>query len=408
LAPFLMAEGQDEGYEDMWDNLNTRGYTRMYYRTKDLDGNPVQPPQRQTAEPAIQAIGIAVQEADADIRATTGRPQPALERPRMRVRSGRALAALQSEGEQSTSVYLDNLATISMYHETRILLDLLGPIYDRAGRVVKILGDEDQERMVMLNQPYTEGPNGPVAHTGPPPVLGRFRQMLGAAGQMMGRPPAPTPNVLHYDLRKPARFTVTITVGKKTDSKRDQNIQAMTAIYAAAPQTVGPTVDLFVGQMDFPGAKQMAERLKKMNPMARDEPSEGAAKALPPEAQAAMAKLSAQNQQLMAAVKKQAADLQTDAVGARRDFVLKQMELASKERIELLKIRRDLAIAELDVKAERALASIDAQIELITTRIDDLQERHLQAMTHSHEAAMAALGPSASAGLPPSPEVPAA
>lgn len=417
-APWIMVEGQDEGYTDMWDNANTRGYTRLYYRTKDLEGNTVPgPPQRQTAEPAIQAIGVAVQEADADIRATTGRANPGLERPRMRVRSGKALQNLNAEGEQTTSIYLDNLATVSMYHEARIYIDLIPKVMDRPGRIEKILGEEDKERRVMLNAPFVETPEGPKpAPVQPqaapaPPQPGMMSRVAGAMGSMVGRqaPTAlnlsgqqqPAPKVHHYDLSKPAQFTITISVGKKSDTKRDQNIQAMSAIYQAAPQTVAPTVDLFVAQMDFPGSKQMAERLKKMNPAAKDDPADGSAAPIPPELQAKMAAMGEQNQKLQQAVRQMGDQLKTDAVQGQRDLLIKRMELASKERIELLKIKRDLLLAELDVKSEHALAMIDAQLTTLTEHMDDLQERHLQALTHAHEGMLAL-------AEPPAQEAPAA
>jgi hypothetical protein len=45
--------------------------------------------------------------------------------------------------EESNSNWLDNLAQISMDHESRVVLDLIPKIYDRPGRVAMILDIED-------------------------------------------------------------------------------------------------------------------------------------------------------------------------------------------------------------------------------------------------------------------------
>ena len=42
----LIAEGQDEGYEQMWEQANIRNFPALKYKTTTVAGQPVPPPQR--------------------------------------------------------------------------------------------------------------------------------------------------------------------------------------------------------------------------------------------------------------------------------------------------------------------------------------------------------------------------
>src|SRR4030095_14174676 len=120
-APWIMAEGQDEGYEAMWDQSNPKNYTRLKSKPVDFMGKPAPPPQRNVAEPAIQAISMAVSAAAEDIKSTTGRFDPSLGRVRSG-ESGKAIGMLKESGEATTSNYLENLTSISMHYEAKVIL----------------------------------------------------------------------------------------------------------------------------------------------------------------------------------------------------------------------------------------------------------------------------------------------
>ena len=78
-----------------------------------------------------------------DIQATTGRFNPSLgKQDNAQARSGKAIQALKLQGEQTSSNYLENLANIAIAHEGRVLLDMLKYVYDRPGRIVRLLGDD--------------------------------------------------------------------------------------------------------------------------------------------------------------------------------------------------------------------------------------------------------------------------
>ena len=71
-APFVAAEGQFEGHEAKWKTANVRNYPYLEYKPKTLSGQLLPHPQRQTWEPPIQAMTMAIAQSDNDLKATGG------------------------------------------------------------------------------------------------------------------------------------------------------------------------------------------------------------------------------------------------------------------------------------------------------------------------------------------------
>jgi hypothetical protein len=161
-APWVIAFGQLEGFEKIWATANTYPHSYLPYHGKMEGSHLLPPPQRNMGEPAIQAIAQSVREADADIKATTGIGDPSLGLYAPSDRSGKAIETLKRQAEHGTSHYLENLASISMTYEGKVLLDLIPKVYDRPGRITRILSEDDEESMVALNQGYVPGPDGPI------------------------------------------------------------------------------------------------------------------------------------------------------------------------------------------------------------------------------------------------------
>ena len=416
-ARLFMAEGQDEGYEDQFDNMNTRTYSRLIYKPTTFEGQLVRGPYFESFEAPIQAIGVAVFEADQDIKATTGRQDPSLGRVTgSRPPSQKTVKAMQQQGEQSTSVYLDNLANISMPAEARIMLDLIPHVYDRPGRIERILGEEDKESLVMLNHPFVGGQDGrpvpvspdgrpmqlPGVNAGQPPqqpgMMARACQAI--RGAMGGQKPPEAPKPRHFNLKK-GTFNVVVTVGRSFANQRDETNSALSALAQAAPQLVPAFADLWVRSLDGKGMKQIADRLEKMNPAAKNEKSQDG-QTIPPAAQAQLSALTDQNQKLTAALKQATQQLQTDAIEAQREVYVKKLELASRERIELIKAKTTLLTTEASLKANAAIDVLDMEIRKIELLMNQSHERHTQQLEHAHEigmmAAQAAAEPAAEPG----------
>src|SRR5262249_50227073 len=111
LAPWVLAEGQDEGYEEEYKQANTRPLSVIHYRQVDLFGKPAPTPKREVAEPAIQAMTQALAQADVDFKATTGIWNQSLGEPNPQgAESGKAVLARQHQGEVANLHLSDNFS----------------------------------------------------------------------------------------------------------------------------------------------------------------------------------------------------------------------------------------------------------------------------------------------------------
>jgi hypothetical protein len=280
-APFIVAEGQLEGYEDIWQNANRYNYSYLPYRFVMENGQTPPPPERNQAEPPIQAMATVMQMSLDAVRRTTSF-DPALGQMPGRQMSADAIEALQKQGEGAHSSYL-NAVRRSYVRLGEILVEAIPVYYDKPERVVQILNLEDEPSQVMLNAPHVVGPQGPQAV------------------------PSQTPQAKHFDLSK-GKYSVTVDVGKNYATRRQEGVGALAELAQAAPELVPKFADLWVKEMDFPGAQAVAERLQ---PPGVNDPD------LPPQAQAAIMQLQGENQQLKMAIATKQPQLQTQLQIAR-------------------------------------------------------------------------------------------
>lgn len=359
LSPWVMAEGQDAGYEHMWDQANTTAFTRLVYNPRTFEGNLLPPPQRDVAEPPVQAITLAAHEADADIKATMGRYDPSLGKPGSD-RSGKAIKELKVQGETGTSNYTENFA-LAMTYEGKVLNNMLKYVYDTPGRIVKIIGDEENESEVMLNQPYENGPNG-------------MRKLA---------PGEPFDALRHkeYNLDD-GEFSVVVSVGKSFQTRREEATGAMTELAQAAPELVPQYADLWVSNMDFPGAEAISKRLKKMNPAAKED--DATAPPIPPEIQAQMSQVQQQLAQATQVAQALQHKIDSDQPKYDAQIAMKEAELASRERIAQINGLVQLKLAAAKLSTDKDHLVLRAQIDELARNEQHEQSMELAALTHSH------------------------
>jgi hypothetical protein len=369
--PWLIAEGTIEGYERMWQESLSKGLPYVYYKQKDLEGQPAPPPQRNVQEPAIQAVTMAVREADGDIKATTQVFDPSLGNLSAQERSGRAIAQLQQQGERANSGYLEQFTSVTMVHEGELLVDLLPKIYDRPGRIAKILGLDDEPQTVMLGMPFSRGQDGE-------PVAVPELQQAAEVGAQLPK------DVEYYDLKR-GQYAVTVTVGKGFATERQEGASAIGDLIQAAPALTPTAADIWIGNMDFPGAPQLAERLKKQGQKAGAIPpdEQQGQPDLPPEVaqqmQQAMQLIQAQAQQLNALTDK----LQSEEAKLQAQIQIKQMELASREQIAAMQVQADLTQTLAKLQTQEAIEHVKAQIAKLKadyTLVDHRESRIGQAI----------------------------
>ena len=235
-APFIGYGGQFEGYEDKWKTANTNNwpYLEVNPDVTDGSGSVLALPQR--AQPPMASSGLLQAKSGAaeDIKSTTGQYNASLGMG-SNERSGKAILARQREGDVGTFHYGDNL-TRGVRHVARQLIDLIPKIYDTQ-RVARIIGEDGETKMVKINPDQAEPVNKIVDQNGI--VIEKIYN----------------PGVGKYD--------VVATTGPGYATKRQEALEAMAQLLQGNPQLWAVAGDLFVKNMDWPGAQEMAKRFQK-------------------------------------------------------------------------------------------------------------------------------------------------
>jgi len=236
-APFIGYGGQFEGYETNWKTANTNNwpYLEVNPDVTDGAGSPLPLPER--AQPPMAQTGLIQAKVGAgeDIKATTGQYDSSIGAT-SNERTGRAILARQNQGDTSTYHYVDNLARAVRY-TTRQLVDLIPKIYDTE-RVARIVGLDGEVDMVKIN------PNQPEpVRVIKDPITGLDIEKIY------------NPSIGIYD--------VVVTTGPSYATKRQEAMEAMQMILQTNPQLWGVAGDLFIKNMDWPGAQEMAARFAK-------------------------------------------------------------------------------------------------------------------------------------------------
>ena len=265
-APFIGYGGQFEGYEMQWKTANTTNWPYLEVNPDVTDGAGAVLPLPQRAPPPLPQTGLiqAKMGAADDIKGTTGQYDASLGMAGNE-RSGKAILAREKQGDVGTYHYVDNLAR-AIRHITRQIVDMIPKIYDTQ-RIARIIGVDGEVDMVKFNPSQAE----PVKE---------IRDQMGALIEKVYNPSVGT-----YD--------VMVTTGPGYMTKRQEALDAMSQILQSNPQLWSVAGDLFIKNMDWPGAQEMAARFKKiLDPKVLSEGDQS------PEMMAAQQQLEAMTQEL--------------------------------------------------------------------------------------------------------------
>lgn len=293
-APWLVTSKQIAGLEQYWNQAN-KNLPYLPYTPDEAAGAP----QRINPPVPSQAVMAEIQMAAEDMKSTTGIYDASLGA-RSNETSGVAIAQRQQESEASTSSYADNMVK-GIHHTGKIIIGMIPAVYDTK-RVIRILGENDEEKQVVINN-----------------VMVEMGQQFQTNAMTVGK----------YDVR--------VSVGPTYQSKREESARGMMDFMQAIPQAAPVVADLVAGMQDWPKADEVAERLKKTLPpgMAEDnEPS--------PEQQQQQMLAMQQQQQAMqmqqAAAQAQAREQDAKARKAEADAAKAEAE-AEKAQIELAQMQ---------------------------------------------------------------------
>jgi hypothetical protein len=235
-APFIGYGGQFEGYENQWKTANTTNWPYLEVNPDVTDGQGAILPLPQRAQPPMASSGLlqAKSGASEDIKSTTGQYNASLGMG-SNERSGRAILARQREGDVGTYHYGDNLAR-GVKHIARQLIDLIPKIYDTQ-RIARVIGEDGETKMVKINPDQPQPVNKIVDQQGI--VIEKIYN----------------PSIGKYD--------VVATTGPGYATKRQEALEAMAQLLQGNPQLWQVAGDLFVKNMDWPGAQEMSKRFAK-------------------------------------------------------------------------------------------------------------------------------------------------
>lgn len=298
-APFIIAAGQIEGYEEIWGTMNTKAHSVAPYKPITSGGRPVPPPQRQPFAGVPTGIHQAKLNVIEDQKAITGMWNASLGQGGQE-RSGRAILAQQKEGETSNYHFIDNIR-IAITHAGVIINQWLPVIYD-SERVEKILGEDGDESTINLNGQDDEG------------------------------------NEVNFGS---GEFDVVTTMGPSYNSRRQEAAESIMQFIQAVPQFAPLISDLLAKNMDWPGSTEIADRLKRtVPPEVLDD--NGGEEQMAQQLQQMSQQLQ-QDQQMMEQMKQMIEELEVKAEGK---------ELDSDTKIEVAKIKSDSDIAVANIRAE--------------------------------------------------------
>lgn len=341
-APWAGPAEAFEGYEKIWQSANTANHAYLPYNHIDAEGNQLPAPQRvnpTTVEPGLNQVAMGA--AD-DIKAETGQHDASMGA-RSNETSGKAIMARQREGDMATFHYVDGLGR-GVRQLGKIILDMIPRIYDTQ-RVARILGEDGDTANVRID------PQSPVA----------MQKMKDENGEIVR---IFNPNIGLYD--------VYASTGPSFTTKRVEAAEAMTAMVQANPQLMQVIGDQLVKNMDWPGADDMAERLKlTLLPQIQEKikGEEGGEEQIPPQVKMAMDQMQQQMQQLDGAIQGMSEELQQKDEQARA----LQLKL-EQEQSKRLKVENDLDSMQAVQKIKDAQAEFVAQVSQQQEQMQQVQQ----------------------------------
>ncbi len=230
-APYVATPDQIGPFKAMWDTAHTSN--RPYLLYKPDPQAPGAKPQREAPPALPAALMQEAQVASEDMKGVTGIYDAALGR-QSNETSGVAIGRRQHESDVANYHFADNLQR-ALDYTGRILIDLIPKVYDNE-RVIRLMGEHDdaQEEFVPIN-----------------------RVVMG----MDGMP------IVMNDLSA-ARFDVRVKVGKSYTTKRAEAADSLLQFVSAVPSAGQVAGDLIAKNFDWPGADELAKRLRNLVPPA--------------------------------------------------------------------------------------------------------------------------------------------
>lgn len=306
-TPYIGAEGQFEGHEGKWAQANVRTFPYLEYKPKTVNGQAAPPPQRQPMADIPSGVLQMAMHASDEIKATTGIFDSSLGA-RGNANSGVQEREQKRQGNVANFHFGDNL-TRAVRHAGRCLVSMIPRIYDTE-RVVRILGDDETVGHIEINKPLEQPEHDEKT--------GTIKTVLN-------------------DLTV-GKYDVTVTAGASYSTKRQEASDAMVSFGQSWPKLMDIAGDKVVKAMDWPGAEEIAERIKKTIPKELLDEEEGAPQQqIPPQVVQLVQQAQEHINQLEAALKDAQTGIEKERIKAESAQAVARINADSRQDVEELK-----------------------------------------------------------------------
>ena len=326
-APWVMAEGQNEGYEEMWKDANNRNFSALMYKPVTIGEQLAPPPQRTAPSMPDAGWNNWCQMMIGMIKSTIGMYEQSLGQ-KGNEQSGKAIVARERQGDNATFNFVDNLARgIAL---TGRILGVAFPVYYDTEQMVQVINPDDTRKMVMINQ-------------------------------AMPNPDNPLQAIKNNDITV-GKYAVVSESGPSYATKREETADKLMQFVQAFPPAAQVAGDLMVKSLDIADADIIADRLKAILPPQVQQADAAKQEGKPPMDPQTMQQMQQQQQALEQA--KQTMDQMQQKI--------KELESGAQEKIQAAQVDAQVKLQQSELDAQTALkkAQIDAAAKLEAARID--------------------------------------
>jgi hypothetical protein len=345
IQPYLIEEGQIQGHEREWLEMNTTMRPYLVYKGSNVNGEKVDRPQRQVVEAPIQSLSVAAGQEIDDMKATAGIYDASLGN-KSNESSGLAIQRRQQQSNVTNMHFMDNLER-AFKKGGLMIADLIPKVYD-SSRMVQILGEDEAPKVAKINQPHTD-------------EYGKQK---------------------HYKVADSSSDVPIVTMGRAFSSKRMETFDMMSSVLQAQPELINVVGDIFFANSDMAGSDIMADRFKRFIQMSHPGLIED------------------KNQDPAA----QAQQLQTQLQQAHQVIQLGQQHIQQLEKEREAKVieqQGKVQITQIQEQTAQSKAELDAYVKITVAEISSkaqnqqvratLESKELQTLhTSAHEVALQA------------------
>lgn len=320
ISQWMVAAGQIEGFEAIWNDSNRKAYTVLPWRPVSQAGQPVPPPIRITPDVNMGGLVQTLSVFDNAIKASLATYDPSLGVPEAG-QSGRAIIARQREGDNAHYNYRDSLS-VALRRVCKVILEEMPHVYNKQ-QLLTINDPDGKARTVPINQQNLMDGTDRIYALGKDHGVGR------------------------YD--------VTIGTGQNYATQRQFAFESFMQMLQAAPEIMAPCAGIALKNSDMPGADRMADIINARAGVPPD------ADGVPMAAQQMIAQLQQKQQLLEALLAKSQSEIERD-----------RLKFASQERVAGMQEETKRAVALLKTDSELAMEQLRQEMAATRLRMEQL------------------------------------